>query len=388
MRKNIVSAMMRLYVVVAMLVLAGCGGGGGGGVVFPASVQSQAEIDAAKLATLKKVEGNWTFSYTVGYPFSEKITLSDVKKSTIVPAIDYEVTVTPSSSLRIMLGGYSISDDVWVISGNGFGATLSGMTGVMQFKTDGTNVLPGGCFYRYVDNVKSACYPLTGNKTSATPTPTPSVNVAPVANAGTTQNVVTGTIVTLDGSSSSDVNGDMLTYSWSITSKPNGSSATLVSPTTEKPKFTVDVAGNYYLSLVVNDGKLSSAAASTMVIGTTSTTPTTPTTNQQKTQLLYGSWALTYNIISTYTDTFTLNNVYASTVTPGDYTISGTNEYGGLVVGSYSSKSAVWSIYDGGTIINQFYVFQTDGNSIWGWVLLFNPNLDWCDVKMLCDDRC
>ena len=93
-------------------------------------------------------------------------------------------------------------------------------------------------------------------------------NTIPVANAGAAQSVVIGNAVTLDGSASSDANGDTLTYSWSFTSKPVGSSATLSSSTAVKPTFTPDVAGTYALSLIVNDGKVSSSAASVNVTAT------------------------------------------------------------------------------------------------------------------------
>jgi hypothetical protein len=91
------------------------------------------------------------------------------------------------------------------------------------------------------------------------------VNAAPVANAGAAQSVVTGAVVTLDGSASSDANGDLLTYSWSFTSKPAGSSAALSSSTTTKPTFTADVVGSYVLNLVVNDGKVNSAAVTVTI---------------------------------------------------------------------------------------------------------------------------
>ena len=90
-------------------------------------------------------------------------------------------------------------------------------------------------------------------------------NVAPVANAGVAQNVSTGSVVTLDGSTSSDANGDALTYGWTLTSKPAGSTAVLSSSTSAKPTFTADAAGSYVASLTVNDGKLSSAAATVIV---------------------------------------------------------------------------------------------------------------------------
>ena len=77
--------------------------------------------------------------------------------------------------------------------------------------------------------------------------------------------VVTGTLVTLDGSGSSDANGDLLMYSWSITSKPNGSSAALSSATVPKPTFTADIVGTYVIHLVVNDGEVDSAASTASI---------------------------------------------------------------------------------------------------------------------------
>jgi hypothetical protein len=90
-------------------------------------------------------------------------------------------------------------------------------------------------------------------------------NVAPVANAGATQNVITGSAVTLDGSTSSDANGDLLAYAWTLTSKPAGSSAILSSTTIAKPSFTADAVGIYVGTLTVNDGKLSSKSVTVSV---------------------------------------------------------------------------------------------------------------------------
>ena len=83
-------------------------------------------------------------------------------------------------------------------------------------------------------------------------------NVAPVANAGVHQNVVSGTTATLDGSASTDANGDTLTYKWVMISKPINSSAVLSSDTAKLPTFVADLAGTYVFSLQVSDGKLNS----------------------------------------------------------------------------------------------------------------------------------
>lgn len=86
-------------------------------------------------------------------------------------------------------------------------------------------------------------------------------NQAPTANPGVLQSVITGSTVTLDGSTSSDPNRDLLSYNWSIVAKPANSSASLVAPLTAKPSFTADQTGLYVFGLSVNDGSLTSPIA-------------------------------------------------------------------------------------------------------------------------------
>lgn len=88
---------------------------------------------------------------------------------------------------------------------------------------------------------------------------------APVANAGSAQSTLTGTLVTLDGSASSDADGDTLTYAWTLPTRPGGSSATLSGASGVRPTFTPDVAGSYVASLVVSDGRFSSSAATVAI---------------------------------------------------------------------------------------------------------------------------
>jgi hypothetical protein len=96
-------------------------------------------------------------------------------------------------------------------------------------------------------------------------------NVAPVANAGGSRSVVTGTAVFLSGSASSDQNGDALTYRWTLTI-PSGSGAYLSNATSVGPYFTPDIAGAYVATLVVNDGKVDSQPASVSVTATSQST--------------------------------------------------------------------------------------------------------------------
>ena len=101
-------------------------------------------------------------------------------------------------------------------------------------------------------------------------------NTAPVANAGPAQSVVQGSVVTLSGGASSDADGDTLTYSWTLSSQPAGSRAVLSSSSAMEPTYTADVAGIYVISLVVNDGTVSSAAVKVSVTTNTATIDTTP----------------------------------------------------------------------------------------------------------------
>jgi hypothetical protein len=120
--------------------------------------------------------------------------------------------------------------------------------------------LPG----QYVINLTVTDIKFTSSEATVTVTASVS-NAPPVANAGPAQSVVIGAVVMLNGSASSDANGDPLTYRWAFTSKPNGSKASLSSATVVNPTFTADRAGAYVLNLVVNDGKVDSAAATVTV---------------------------------------------------------------------------------------------------------------------------
>ena len=90
-------------------------------------------------------------------------------------------------------------------------------------------------------------------------------NSAPSADAGPDQTAFVGNTVALDATASSDVDGGPITYQWSFTTKPVGSEAMLSDPTASQPSFTLDKPGDYFIQLIVNDGKADSAPDSVQV---------------------------------------------------------------------------------------------------------------------------
>jgi hypothetical protein len=132
------------------------------------------------------------------------------------------------------------------------------------------------------------------NSTPATVTiSTTPGNTAPVANAGPDQTVQLGTTVTLNGSGSNDVDGNPLTYQWAFVTVPTGSTAKLSSPTVVMPTFVADMAGQYVIKLLVNDGKATSTQ-DTVTISTTGGN-TAPVANAGPDQSVQVGAAVTLN---------------------------------------------------------------------------------------------
>ncbi|MBU0675266.1 MAG: PKD domain-containing protein [Proteobacteria bacterium] len=102
-------------------------------------------------------------------------------------------------------------------------------------------------------------------------TTTASTDVAlPVAIAGANQSVYTGTPITLEGNASYDQEGKPLSYAWSLTSKPIGSSAAISNVSSINAMLIPDIAGDYTVQLIVNNGKYSSGS-DTMVVSAVET---------------------------------------------------------------------------------------------------------------------
>ncbi|MFY9154127.1 MAG: CARDB domain-containing protein [Prolixibacteraceae bacterium] len=102
-------------------------------------------------------------------------------------------------------------------------------------------------------------------------------NKAPNAFAGLNQTVDENSLVTLNGSGSSDPDNDALTYLWTAPSGISLSSATAANPTFTAPEVNADQT--YTFSLVVNDGKVNSAASTVNITVKNITSEKTQTLN-------------------------------------------------------------------------------------------------------------
>jgi hypothetical protein len=97
-------------------------------------------------------------------------------------------------------------------------------------------------------------------------------NQVPVANAGPDDTVAVRERAVLNGAASADPDGDALTYRWRLSSRPAGSGAVLEATAGVASAVTPDVPGSYVVQLVVNDGRIDSAADA-VVISTRNSAP-------------------------------------------------------------------------------------------------------------------
>lgn len=93
-------------------------------------------------------------------------------------------------------------------------------------------------------------------------------NGSPTADAGPDQTVSASSSVQLNGGNSTDPEDDALNYTWQFSSRPSGSAAVLSSTFSPTPRFTADLAGTYVVSLVVDDGTLSSTPDTVSITAT------------------------------------------------------------------------------------------------------------------------
>jgi|GEM_PF-3425257 len=180
--------------------------------------------------------------------------------------------VSTGSLVNLSCTGSDADGDLLTFSWS-FSSKPSGCTAVLSNSSSTTPSFTADMDGTYVLELTVSDGKVTVLADSVTITAT-TANSAPTANAGTNQNVATGSLVTLNGSGS-DADGDSLTYNWVFTSRPTGSAATLTDSSAAAPTFTADLDGSYVLSLTVNDGTVDSQADSvTITAATANSAPT------------------------------------------------------------------------------------------------------------------
>ncbi len=106
---------------------------------------------------------------------------------------------------------------------------------------------------------------VTDGQSSASATDQIQIVTVPVASAGLSHIAQLREVVELDGSASRDRADLPLTYEWTVIDSPAGSEPDLQDMTGMKPRFSAGMPGEYEISLIVNNGYLSSAPAVTTV---------------------------------------------------------------------------------------------------------------------------
>lgn len=122
-------------------------------------------------------------------------------------------------------------------------------------------------------------------------------NITPIAFAGHDITQEVNSLITLDASASLDADGDALHYQWSITSAPANSVARLSDSTDFHPTFTPDIAGDYLLQLVVDDGDSTSTPSTIHIHANTAGQPAI--TNTKPVASASGSATVTTNTLVT-----------------------------------------------------------------------------------------
>lgn len=275
---------LHLLTAVSLCGLTACGGGGGGGSPVASTTSTGVFLDSVvegisyRTATISgKTNSSGEFRYVVGETIIFSIGSIDL------PSVKANSTITPLEIANTTDVNHQIVSNILVLlqsldvdgnPSNGIKITdtaHAAATTAVDFNVAPTIFRANTAITALVTNSGSTNTSLVtvAAATSHFQTTLGAANVAPVANAGQNQNVLTATKVTLDGSASSDANNDALTYSWALTSRPAGSSASLSETTATKPYFTPDVNGSYVFSLLVSDGKLTSTASTVTVTAAT-----------------------------------------------------------------------------------------------------------------------
>lgn len=173
-------------------------------------------------------------------------------------------------------------------------------------------------------------------------------NSKPIADAGPNQIGIVGIPVTLDGSLSSDVDNDPLSYVWSLLNKPANSGATVINADRIQALLTPDLPGDYIAQLIVNDSKLNSDPATSLVTISVAT-PINHPPKITSTGLTAASVSKLYNYAVTASDSDNDSLTYSLSLFPTGMTITAATGLIGWTptAGQVGSQSVNVNVTDG-----------------------------------------
>jgi hypothetical protein len=161
-------------------------------------------------------------------------------------------TKSRGSSIKLVGSGSSDADGDWLTYKWEWIQKPSGSTALLSSYSAANPVFTADTEGKYILSL------VVSDKFSSSSADKVEINIIenqhPLANAGSDMEVITGSIVTLNGTKSSDPEKDQLFYSWSFVSTPVGSSLILSDSTLSKPAFQPDKEGEYVFQLRVSDG--------------------------------------------------------------------------------------------------------------------------------------
>ena len=126
------------------------------------------------------------------------------------------------------------------------------------------------------------------------------------------------------------------------------------------------IAGTYYYGACVDpvSGESATRNNCSRAVTVTVASSTNKPFNQLQTERLIGTWVFSYTIISEFfTNTYRLSDVREKPITPDEWNIFGTDQFGGVVVAGYSPLLGMFSLFGSIGTIDQFFTFDFIGSN-------------------------
>ncbi len=236
----------------------------------PTAVRPSLSIDVAG-----DYQAQLTVSDGTATSVVDSVTLSS-EAVTAWPRVERDLRADTGSALRTRAGVFLPAPDApsegqlgWCLIARPAGSTAV-LSGTGDPRADLTPDLSG----RYVVQLKlRGGQGGAGDEVLVHTRSIDTANLPARADAGPDRSATLGETVTLDAAGSTDLDGDKITYRWSLVSVPAGSTASLDDATALRPSFTVDLAGDYVVQLIADDGSGELSRPDTLVISTLNTRP-------------------------------------------------------------------------------------------------------------------